>query len=157
MNIKGFSADAQIIGWTLATFSIAASLGVLISGALEQRLGRRFLAAGSMLVSVPILLAILFIPTGSSVYFILVALSGFFTNASIPLLVVSAQDLAPHAVATASGMLMGFTWGTAGILYIGFGALQQAIGLTQAISLSYFALIPAALLAWYVLQRNNLR
>lgn len=155
VNSKGFSPDAQIIGWTLAAFSIAASLGVLASGALEQRLGRRLLTVGSMLLGLPALLLVLFVPTGSALYFICVALAGLFTNASIPLLVVTAQDLAPHAVATASGMLMGFTWGVAGVLYIGFGALQEAIGLTQAISLSYFFLLPAALLAFFVLQKHQ--
>jgi FSR family fosmidomycin resistance protein-like MFS transporter len=72
-------------------------------------------------------------------------------------LVVSAQDLAPNAVATASGMLMGFTWGTAGVAYIGFGAIQQAIGLVPAMAAAFAFLIPAAALAGTVLYRYRER
>lgn len=70
-----------------------------------------------------------------------------------PLLIVSAQDLAPQAVATASGMLMGLTVGVAGVLYVGIGRLQEAIGLAPAMGLSYLTLAPAAALAFTVLTR----
>ncbi len=59
-------------------------------------------------------------------------------------------------MATASGMLMGFTWGTAGVLYIGIGRLQESIGLTGAMSLSYLMMIPGAALAFYVLKKYRL-
>ncbi len=157
VNTKGFAFDAPLIGFSLATYSIASSIGVLTAGALEQRFGRRLLTVGTMLLAVPLLLLVFFVPTGSALYFLVVALAGLLTNASIPMLIVTAQDLAPHAIATASGMLMGLTWGTAGVLYISFGALQEAIGLQQAMSLSYFFLIPAAFLTLYVLRKHNIR
>jgi FSR family fosmidomycin resistance protein-like MFS transporter len=72
-------------------------------------------------------------------------------------MVVSAQDLAPQAVATASGMLMGLTWGTAGVLYIFVGLLQEAIGIGPAMRVGYLFLIPAALLALLVLSRQQRR
>lgn len=153
VNVRGYAADAGAIGWTLACYSVAASLGVLASGALEGRLGRIRLVVGTMLVAIPLLLATLAAPAGSPVFYLLVALAGMFTNASIPLLVVSAQDLAPNAVATASGMLMGFTWGVAGVLYVGFGALQELVGIVPALTASFLFPAPAALLAFYVLRR----
>jgi len=67
---------------------------------------------------------------------------------------VSAQDLAPHAMGTASGMLMGLTWGTAGLIYIGIGALQEVIGISASMAISFITLIPGALLAQHVLRRN---
>lgn len=155
VNTKGYAPDAQMIGWTLATYSIASSVGVLAAGALEQAFGRRFLIAGTLFLGLPVLLLIFVIPPASPLFFMMVALASILTNASVPLLVISAQDLAPHAVATASGMLMGFTWGIAGVLYIGFGALQEAIGLTAAMSLSYFFLIPAGILSLLVLSKNR--
>lgn len=155
VNVRGFAPDAPIIGWTLAFYSIAASLGVLASGVLEQRIGRIRLTVGTMLLAVPILLATLLAGPGSVAYYVLVAAAGACTNAAIPLLVVSAQDLAPKAVATASGMLMGFTWGTAGVVYIGFGALQEAIGIAPALAASFGFLIPAAALAALVLHRHR--
>lgn len=155
VNVRGFATDAPVIGWTLAAYSIAASLGVLLSGALEHRLGRIRLVVGTMLLAMPALLVTLFLPAGSLGFYAAVAVAGMLTNAAIPLLVVSAQDLAPHAVATASGMLMGFTWGIAGVLYVGFGALQEWLGLTPALAASFGFLLPAAVLAWIVLRRHR--
>lgn len=155
VNVRGLAPDAALIGWTLAVYSASASAGVLLSGALEHRLDRRVLIGGSMVLALPLLLSVFALPVGGALYFIATALAGLATNASIPLLVLSAQDLSPKAIASASGMLMGFTWGTAGVLYIGMGALQQAIGITGALTLSFFFLLPAAALALAVLSRQR--
>ncbi len=153
-NARGFAPDAAIIGATLALYAAGGSAGGLLAGALEGRFGRRRLVVGSMLLALPITAAVLYVAPGSALFWLLVTLAGVTTNAPIPLLVVSAQELAPHAVATASGMLMGFTWGTAGVLYIGFGGLQEAIGLQPALLLSFAFLVPAAWLARRVLKQN---
>lgn len=155
VNVRGYAPDAGIIGWTLACYSVAASTGVMLAGALEERVGRTRLIVGSMLLAMPLLLATLAIEPGTLPFYVVVAAAGMFTNASIPLLVVSAQDLAPHAVATASGLLMGFTWGVAGVLYVGFGALQQLFGIAPALAGSFLFLAPAALLALLVMRRHR--
>lgn len=157
VNVRGLAPDAALIGWTLAVYSAAASAGVLLSGALEHRFGRRRLAVGSMLLALPLALLVLTLPIGSAAYFVTIALGGLCTNAAIPLLLVSAQDLAPKAVATASGLLMGFTWGTAGVLYIGIGFLQQSLGIVSAMIVGFAFLIPAAMLAFWVLGKYRER
>ena len=154
-NVRGFAADAPVIGSTLAAYSFAAAAAGLLAGALEGRVGRVRLIVLSMLLAVPVLMATLAVAPGSAVFFVLVALAGMLTNASVPLLVVSAQDMAPNNVGSASGMLMGFTWGMAGVAYLGFGALQQAIGITPALLASFTFLIPAAALAARVLMRHR--
>ena len=70
-------------------------------------------------------------------------------------MILSAQDLAPHAMGAASGMLMGFTSGVARVLYIGVGRLQEATSLAPAMVSSYLLMVPAALLALYVLTKNR--
>lgn len=154
-NVRGYAADAAILGLTLATFQIAASVGVVAAGALEPKLGRIPLIAGTMLLALPALLATLILPAGSPAFYAAVAAAGVFTNASIPLLVISAQDLAPDAVATASGMLMGFTWGMAGVAYLGFGAVQELVGLVPALAAGFAFVVPAAGLATVVLRRHR--
>ncbi len=143
VNVRGYAPDAGLLGWTLAAYQIAAAAGLVVAGALEHRLGRTALISGSMLLALPMLLGTLVAPPGTLPFYLLVAAAGLCTNASIPLLVVSAQDLAPDAVATASGMLMGFTWGVAGVAYVGFGALQQAVGIAPALASSFLFLVPA--------------
>lgn len=145
--------DAPLIGWTLAAFSFAAALGGIVAGVLSTRISRRSLISGSMLLALVPLLGVFRLDPGSPTFFITVAMAGMLVNAGLPLMLVTAQDLAPHAVATASGMLMGLTSGTAGLLYIGVGRLQEAIGLAPAMTLSYLTLIPGAFLAALVLTR----
>jgi FSR family fosmidomycin resistance protein-like MFS transporter len=147
VSVRGYATDAPIIGYALAVYQVAASAGMMLAGALELRLGRRPLVVGSMLLAFPALIATLFVTPGTAAFYATVFVAGLATNGSIPLLVVSAQDLAPNAVASATGMLMGFTWGTAGVLYIGMGALQETLGLTVAMIIGFAALVPSALVA----------
>ena len=152
---RGVDPDAPIIGWTLAAFSLSAGISGVVSGALGTRVDRRALVSGSMLLAVAPLLAMFFFETGSPAFFATVALAGGLVYASLPHMILSAQDLAPHAMGAASGMLMGFTSGVAGVLYIVVGRLQETIGLAPAMVSSYLLMVPAALLALYVLTKNR--
>ena len=78
---------------------------------------------------------------------VLVILAGALVNAGMPMLIVSAQDLAPKAAVAAAGMLMGFSAGVAGLVYVGIGRLQEALGLTPAIMIGYLALLLGAIVA----------
>lgn len=155
VSVRGFAPDAAVIGATLATYGIASATAGMLTGLLEQRIGRVRLVVGSMVLAVPALALVLTLVPGSLGYFVAIAAGAMLTNASVPLLVVSAQDLAPHAVGTASGMLMGFTWGIAGVAYIGFGAVQAWLGLVPALLASFVFLWPAAALAGTVLVRHR--
>ncbi len=153
---QGLERDSPVIGWTLATYSSAAALGVLLGGWLEPRLGRRNIIVISMLCAIIPSFLTLMLPINHPSFFIAIALASMLANAPVPLLVVSAQELVPpHAIGTASGLLMGFTWGMAGVFYIGLGRLQEIWGLTPAIGLSYVFLLPAAILAFYVLRKHK--
>jgi MFS transporter, FSR family, fosmidomycin resistance protein len=151
---RGLATDSAVIFWALATFSIAAGAGGIVAGALERRLPRQWLITGSMLAALAPLALLFVLPPGSWAFFACVALAGATVNAGLPLMVVAAQDLAPHAMGTASGFMMGFTWGVAGVLYIGIGALQEALGIGIAMALSFATLVPSALLAALVLRRQ---
>ncbi|HEX7004790.1 MAG TPA: MFS transporter [Trueperaceae bacterium] len=151
---RGIAADSATLFWTLTFFSFFGGLGGIAAGYLEKRLGREALISGSMLLALIPLYALFLLPAGSPVYFLAVALAGALVNGGLPLMVVSAQDLAPHAMGTASGMLMGLTWGTAGVVYILVGGLQEAIGIGPAMAISFSTLVPGSLLALKVLRGN---
>ncbi len=154
-NVRGFAPDAPVIGLTLSIYMGAASVGGILAGLLEPKVGRLRLIVFCMLGALPALLLTLRLDAPSLPFFVVVALAGMLTNASIPLLVITAQDLAPNDVAAASGLLMGFTWGTAGVIYIGFGALQEVIGIGPALALGFGFLLPAAALVAYVFRRSK--
>ncbi len=99
------------------------------------------------------LLALLSLTPGTPPFFAAVMLAGALMQVSLPILVVSAQDLAPRTVAAASGMLMGVATGIAGVLYIGIGRLQDLVGLAPAMRLGFLAVIPAALVAYVALTK----
>ncbi len=116
---------------------------------------RELLVSGTMLASLAPLFAMFLFGIGTVPFFLAAALAGTLVYASVPHMILSAQDLAPHAMGAASGMLMGFTSGVAGVIYVGIGKLQEVVGLAPAMGLSYLGMIPAALLALYVLRKHR--
>lgn len=155
VRVHGVAHDWVLIGWTLATFSRAAAVGGIVAGLFAAWVERRLLVAGTTLLAPLPLFALFQFEPGGPAYFVAAGLGGALVNASLPLKIVTAQELAPRAVASASGMLMGFAMGIAGLLYVGIGALQEAIGLVPAASVAYAGLMPAALLAFVTLSRRD--
>ncbi len=151
----GVSSDSPVLFYTLALFSTSAAVGGIVAGALERRLPRSLSISTSMLASLVPFAFLFFLAPATPAYYLAVAAAGALVNAGLPLMVVAAQDLAPHAMGAASGLLMGFTWGTAGLLYVVIGALQEALGLAPAMGIAFLALVPAALLALRVIQRED--
>lgn len=147
VHAHGLPSNSPLIGWTLSVFSLAAALGGIAGGIISNWLGARRLIVGSLLLALLPLYSIFFLAPESPPYFILVILAGALVNAGMPMLIVNAQDLAPKAAATASGMLMGLSAGVAGLVYVGIGWLQEVVGLTPAMAVGYLALIAAAALA----------
>ncbi len=155
VEAHGVAPDAAVIAATLAAFSVGAGVGGLGAGALATRFSRRTLMVGAMALAAPAMLAIFVVTPGTWAYYLVVVLGGVLANAAVPLLIVSAQDLAPGSMGAASGMLMGFTWGSAGVLYLGIGVLQETIGLASSMALAFAMLLPAALIAGAVLARER--
>jgi len=155
VHSHGVSYDSTLIGWTLSAFSLAAALGGVVGGMISSRLGaKRLIVISSLLALLP-LNAIFFLIPGSVSYFVMVVLAGALINAGMPLLIVSAQDLSPKNAATASGMLMGFSAGVAGLIYVGIGRLQEGMGLVPAMSIGYLALIAAGVSAVIVFKSRQ--
>ena len=65
---QGVASDSAIIGWTLGVYNAAAALGVVISGALDDKVSRRWLVVGSILLALPLLAVTLYVPTGFSAF-----------------------------------------------------------------------------------------
>jgi len=148
-------SDSTLIGWTLSTFSLSAAMGGIAGGMISNRVGMKRLIVTSTLLALVPLYGIFSLAPGSPLYFAAVVLAGALVNAGMPLLIVSAQDLSPENKATASGMMMGFSAGVAGLLYVGVGQLQEVIGLVPAMQVAYLTLIGAAILATFVLKPHN--
>jgi FSR family fosmidomycin resistance protein-like MFS transporter len=111
---RGYSLASSSLSLTLYLGSGA--LGGILGGNLADRFGGRRVIIFSMIASVPFLLLFVF-STGwvSTAGLALGGLILLFTN---PVNVVMGQELVPAQAGTVSAMMMGFAWGTSGLLFI---------------------------------------
>ncbi|MBZ5591010.1 MAG: MFS transporter [Acidobacteriia bacterium] len=92
------------------------ALGGFLGGNLADRFGGRRVILISMIGSVPFLAAFVF--TTGIVSTISLVVGGLILLFTTPVNVLMGQQLAPTQTGTVSALLMGFAWGTSGILFI---------------------------------------
>ena len=143
----GLAGDAATIGVSIGLFQVGAALGGLAIGWVVSRIAPAPLAFGTLLSAAPLMLLVLALEPGSAGFFAAALGAGMLVSSSGPLIVVAAQEHAPHAVAAASGVVMGLAGGAAGIAFIGIGAAADALGLRAGLSLGFLAAVPAAVIA----------
>ena len=100
----------------LSFYLAAGALGGFIGGNMANRFGGKRVIQISFLGSLP-LLALFFFSTGWVATAALVA-GGFLLLFTIPVNVVMAQELAPTQAGTVSALMMGASWGMAGLIGI---------------------------------------
>jgi FSR family fosmidomycin resistance protein-like MFS transporter len=111
---RGYSLSQA--SYTLSLFLASGALGGFLGGHLSDRFGGKPVIVVSMIASVPFL-ALFFLSSG----FVATAgllLGGLILLFTIPVNVVMAQDLVPSQAGTISALMMGFAWGTAGLVFI---------------------------------------
>lgn len=142
---KGFGA--REVGITLAVFAVSSAVGGIVGGRLSDRLGRTPVLRGAILTTIPFFAALILSSPANWWFYPLTFLVGAAVNASIPVGVVTAQEYAPGHVAVASSIMMGFSWGFAGLLVFLVGALADATSPTTAALCALALLIPSAVIA----------
>src|SRR5579871_102838 len=111
---RGYSLASASLNLTL--YLGTGALGGLIGGHLADRFGGRRVIIASMIGSVPFLIVFLF--TGGWISSAALAAGGMILLCTNPVNVVIAQELAPSQTGTVSALMMGFAWGTAGLVFI---------------------------------------
>lgn len=111
----------RALGLNQANFALTLYLGCgavggFVGGQLADRFGGRRVILISMIASVPLLGAFFF--TSGLASLICLGLGGLILLFTIPVNVTMGQDLAPSQAGTVSALMMGFAWGTAGMLFI---------------------------------------
>ncbi len=128
-------------GISLAVFEGAGALGVLISGTLSDRLGRRQVLAAAVGVAPFMLLAMLY-ARGTLLFVALMGL-GFFTLASGPVLMAVMLENAGSNRAAANGMYMALSFAVRSTVILLVGFLSDLYGMR----LTYHVCAVTALLA----------
>ncbi|MCL4455620.1 MAG: MFS transporter [Deinococcus sp.] len=140
-HTRGLS-DARM-ALALSVYSFSATFGAFLGGTLSDRYGRRSVLVATMFLAIPLYILLLVVPPENYAYLVLLAFTGALMNAGIPVAVVMAQEHEPKQIATVSGLLMGFTWGFAGLLYGPVGYLIERFGVIQVLAVLGLLLIPA--------------
>lgn len=133
--------SVRAASWSLSAYLLGGTLGGLAGGSLAGRLGCRRIVLISMLGSVPFL--VLFLFTQGVVSAVALFLSGVLLLLTLPVNVVMAQELAPTQAGTVSALMMGFAWGTAGMVFIPLtGWISDAFSMQAAFAaLIFFPLL----------------
>jgi MFS transporter, FSR family, fosmidomycin resistance protein len=146
--LQGKESD-WVIASSLFMLSIASAIGGIVGGQMSDRLGRTTILRSSVLALIPLFALLVFV-TPSSIglvpFLILCFVVGGLANATIPVAVVAAQEFAPGKTATTSALMMGFSWGTAGVLYKLVAELAEATNPQTAMLVTIAMLIPAWLI-----------
>lgn len=138
MTRQGMSVAAA--GTAVAIYYFASSAGGFIGGPLADQWGARRVIIVSLLAAVPFLLAA---PLTTGWTFVaLVGIGGFVLQASLPVAVTFGQTVAPISAATVSSLMMGFAWGTGGLMVPLVGYLADRIGIERM--MLTMALVPVA-------------
>ena len=125
----------------------AQALGTLVAGVLTDRIDRRALIGGAMLLALPAhVLAFLAAPAGPLALGAAMV-AGFLNMVVLPPIVVMAQEIVPEGASASSGVVMGLAWAVGSLGIPLSGALGDAIGPAAAAAWSMPVLLVGAALA----------
>lgn len=128
-----FGASVALGNTALTVMLFAGAGGTLLAGPLADRLGRRTVLAGSMLVLGPLLF--LFTLSGPATGMVLLALIGAATIGTFGTTVVMGQEYLPGRIGLSAGITIGFSIGLGGLGAPALGALAESRSLPEAVML----------------------
>jgi len=122
---KGWS-PAQY-GLITSFFWLASGIAGVVFGNLADRIDRRLVMMGSMVLSAPAFFFLPFVDGAGA--FVLAVLAGGLSGGAHSIIVVLAQELLPDSKGFASGAILGFIFGTGALGSLVIGAVSDTIGL----------------------------
>jgi MFS transporter, FSR family, fosmidomycin resistance protein len=134
----GFSV--AYAGAAVAVYLFASGIGGFLGGPAADRFGPRRVIALSLVLATPFLFGAS-LSTGGT-FMALVAVGGFFLQSTLPVNVTFGQALAPGSAATVSSLMMGFAWGSGGLIVPFVGMVADRIGIEA--TLAGLSVVPLA-------------
>ena len=112
----------------LTVYLGAQALGTVTGGLLADRVDRRRLLAHLCAWALPAYVAAVWLGPQGGLGLMFTAVAGFLGMATLPPIVVMAQEILPGGAAVSSGVVMGLAWATGSAGVLGTGLLADAIG-----------------------------
>jgi FSR family fosmidomycin resistance protein-like MFS transporter len=132
-------------GTAASIYLVAIGAGGFIGGPLADRFGARLVIVLSLLAAVPFLAVAPFLHGG--LFIAALAAGGFLLQSTLPVNVTFGQMIAPISAATVSSLMMGFAWGTGGLVVPLVGMAADRIGIERTLFFMAFSPVLAAALA----------
>lgn len=140
--------EGRLVALTLGLYSVGAAIGGIVGGRLSDRIGRVPVLRSAVLLSVPFFALLIYSDPKQWWFYPLTFLVATAANASIPVGIVTAQEYAPKHTALSSSIMMGFSWGVAGVLVILVGQLADLTSPSTAALAAILLLLPSVWLAY---------
>jgi FSR family fosmidomycin resistance protein-like MFS transporter len=140
---RGYTVGAA--GAAVALYLFASGIGGFFGGPAADRFGARNVIALSLVASCPFLCVAPFL-TGMP-FAVVLAIGGLFLQSTLPVNVTFGQSIAPVNVATVSSLMMGFGWGTGGMIVPLVGIVADRIGIEHTLVGLAFVPLAAAICA----------
>jgi FSR family fosmidomycin resistance protein-like MFS transporter len=123
-------ASLWLAGASLSVFEAAGVVGALLGGTLSDRLGRRLVLGGTLVVT-PILI-FLFLSTGGWAQIALLLLLGFCALSATPVLLAFMQETFPENRGLATGTFMALSFVSQSLVVVILGLLADWAGMHRA-------------------------
>jgi len=149
LTLEPIIVDARGGSETLGAVALTAYLagqtaGTLTGGILSDRVDRRRLLVGLCGLAFPAHLAAVALAPGTLPALTAAAVAGFLGMATLPPIVVMAQEMVPRGAAVGSGVVMGLAWATGSFGVLLTGVIADRVG-PQAAAMATMPVILVAM------------
>ncbi len=141
-------------GALASTLMFAMAFGNMGTGRLADRYGRRRVILTTTVLSIPAVLGLAQWPGIPGFFF--AAMIGLLAAATVPLLLVMAQQLMSGQAGLASGAILGLGFVAGAIGAPVFGAIADSIGTQNAVRTQAVMLMVAAAAAWFLPEEHEI-
>lgn len=142
------AGGSETLGAVVLTVYLGAQVfGTVAGGLLADRMDRGRLLVQLCFWALPAHILAVYIGPQSTLGLVAAAFAGFFGMATLPPIVVMAQEMLPTGTGVSSGIVMGLAWATGSVGVLATGRLADAIGPQTATLVSLPVILLAVLLA----------
>lgn len=143
--VNYLNGSPVLAGYMLSLFLGGGVFGTFLGATLSDKLGRKTIIAGSMVVVLPMVIALPY--TGGLATMALLTCIGFVLISSFATTLVLAQEMMPGYEGMASGLTIGFTIGLGGLGVTILGYIADLYGIPTIFSVLAFLPIIGLLLS----------
>lgn len=127
----------------LSVYLAAQAAGMVVAGLLADHVDRKALLVQLSIWALPAHAVAIWLGPSGVAGFVAIAVAGFLGLATLPPIVVMAQELVPEAAGVSSGIVMGLAWAVGSLGVLATGAAADSIGPASAALLSVPVILAA--------------